>query len=170
MTLASFRRGFERLLETIVLLLMVALAVVVTLAVVYRKFNAPFIWYDEVASILLAWITYYGSALAALKRAHIGVPGLVDSLPPNLRLAAALFGEACVIAFFLLLAYVGVSVMGVLATDYLVTLPSISVNYVQSAIPVGALLFVVAELLILPDVIAAARQAPGTGASAKVNP
>ena len=31
-------------------------------------------WYDEVASHLLAWLTFYGAALASVKRAHIGCP------------------------------------------------------------------------------------------------
>ena len=32
---------------------------------VYRKAGASLTWYDEIASILLAWVTYYGAALAA---------------------------------------------------------------------------------------------------------
>ena len=61
---------------------MVALAVEVTMGVAFRYTGNALVWYDEVASILLAWVTYYGAALAALKRAHIGVPELVHMLPP----------------------------------------------------------------------------------------
>jgi TRAP-type C4-dicarboxylate transport system permease small subunit len=118
------------------------------------------VWYDEIASVALAWITFYGAALAALKGAHIGVPGLVDALPRPLRIAAALFAEACVIGFFLLLGWVGWSVLEVLATDNLVSLPSVSVKYTQSVIPIGALLFVIAECLRLPEVVRAAAGAP----------
>lgn len=158
------RAGFERLLEAMVFLLMIALAALVAAAVVYRKFNAPVIWYDEVAVILLAWITYYGSALAALKGAHISVSALVDAMPRGPRIAATLFGEACVIGFFLLLAWAGWRVLGVLATDYLVTLPKVSNDYVQSVIPIGSICFVIAELLRLPSVLR------GAAARAEVNP
>lgn len=158
------RAGFERLLEAMVFLLMIALAALVAAAVVYRKFNAPVIWYDEVAVILLAWITYYGSALAALKGAHISVSALVDAMPRGPRIAATLFGEACVIGFFLLLAWAGWRVLGVLATDYLVTLPKVSNDYVQSVIPIGSICFVIAELLRLPSVLR------GAVARAEVNP
>ena len=51
-------------------------------------------WYDEGASIMLAWLTYYGAALAALKRAHIGFPGLVNAMPPAVRVPVVLLGEA----------------------------------------------------------------------------
>ncbi|MEO8718813.1 MAG: TRAP transporter small permease subunit [Burkholderiales bacterium] len=153
------RAGFERLLESVLFLLMISLAALVAAGVVFRKFNMPIIWYDEVAVIMLAWITYYGAALAALKGAHISVSALVDAMPRGPRIAVTLFGEACVIAFFVLLGWAGWRVLGVLATDYLVTLPKVSNDYVQSVIPIGSACYVLAVLLRLPLVLrgAAAR-------------
>lgn len=151
--LKRLRAWFERFLEAVVFVLMISLAVLVAAAVVFRKLNAPIIWYDEVAVILLAWITYYGAALAALKGGHISVSALVDALPRGPRIALTLFAEACVISFFLVLAWAGWLVLDVLATDYLVTLPKVSNNYVQSVIPIGSVLYVVAELLRLPSVL-----------------
>jgi hypothetical protein len=52
--------------------LMVSLTTLVIVAVIYRKAGASLSFYDEVASVVLAWITYYGAALAALRRKHIG--------------------------------------------------------------------------------------------------
>ena len=157
MTSARVRRAYERLLEAIAMLLMVALAVIVVVGVVFRTAGASLVWYDEVASILLAWITFYGAALAALRGAHIGVPSLVDMMPPALRVAVTLLAEALVIAFFVLLAWIGWSVLDVLATDYLVSIPEVSVKYTQSVIPIGAMLFALAEILRLPEVLRAAR-------------
>jgi TRAP-type C4-dicarboxylate transport system permease small subunit len=157
--LAVFRRGYERLLEWIVIVLMAALAVEVTVGVAFRYVGYSLVWYDEVASILLAWVTYYGAALAALKRAHIGVPELVRMLRPGARLPLAVLAEACVLAFFVLLAWVGYTVLEVLVYDTLVSLPDVSVAYAQSVIPISALLFVLAELLVLPQVLREARQA-----------
>jgi TRAP-type C4-dicarboxylate transport system permease small subunit len=154
--LPGLRIGFERLLEAIVIVLMVALAVLVAVAVVYRKAGASLVWYDEIASVLLAWITYYGAALAALKGAHIGVSALVDALPRAGRVAAVVFAELSVVAFFCLLGWVGWSVLEVLATDHLVSLPEISVKYTQSVIPIGSALFIIAELLRLPEALRAA--------------
>ncbi len=157
--LVVLRRRYERLLEWIVIVLMATLAVEVTVGVVFRYVGYSLVWYDEVASILLAWVTYYGAALAALKRAHIGVPELARRLRPALRLPLAVFAEACVLAFFVLLAWVGYAVLEVLAGDTLVSLPDVSIAYAQSVIPIGALLFVLAELLVLPEVLREARQA-----------
>jgi len=159
--LARVRTLYGKLLEAIAFVLMVALAAVVTIGVIFRWAGNSLVWYDEIASILLAWITFYGAALAALRGAHIGVPSLVDMMPRGLRLAATVIAEASVIAFFALMAWVGFSVLDILATDYLVSIPEVSVKYTQSVIPVGATLFVIAELLRLPDVLRAAASDDG---------
>jgi len=161
MKLARLKAGFERLLEIIVVGLMIVLTLEVLLGVTFRTLGLSLVWYDEVASILLAWLTYYGSALAALKRAHIGFPGWINGLKPTWRLPAVILGEAFVFGFFILLGWVGWSVLDVLATDSLVSLPFISVNYTQSVIPIGAVLFIIAEALNLPDILREARGLQG---------
>ena len=156
--LAVWRRRYERLLEWIVIVLMTALAVEVTVGVLFRSFGASLVWYDEIASILLAWLTFYGSALAAAKRAHIGCPEVIAMLPPRARVAARLLADVLVIAFFLLVGWTGYTILGVLATDNLVSLPQVPVAYVQSVIPIGAVLIVIAELLTLPEALSQARK------------
>jgi TRAP-type transport system small permease protein len=156
--LAALRRRYERLLEWIVIVLMAALAVEVTVGVAFRYVGYSLAWYDEVASIGLAWVTYYGAALAALKRSHIGVPELMALAGPRLRLPLAVLAEACVFAFFGLLAWIGYTVLEVLASDTLVSLPAVSVAYAQSVIPISALLFILAEALALPEVLRKARR------------
>ncbi len=165
--LSVWRGRYERLLEWVVIFLMAALAVEVTIGVLYRSFGASLVWYDEVASILLAWLTFYGSALAAAKRAHIGCPEVIALLPPAARVAARGLAELLVIAFFLLVGWMGYTILGVLATDYLVSLPAVPVSYVQSVVPIGAALIVAAELLTLPQALAAARETPVVEATGK---
>ncbi|MBX3603999.1 MAG: TRAP transporter small permease subunit [Piscinibacter sp.] len=155
----GLRLAFDRTLTAFVIFLLAALAVLVLVGVACRKLGIALVWYDEGASIMLAWLTYYGAALAALKRAHIGFPGLVNALPPALRVAAVWFGEACVIGFFALLTWFGVQVLAILAGDTMVSLPSVPTRFTQSVIPIGGALFIVAQLLSLPEVLAQARGA-----------
>jgi TRAP-type C4-dicarboxylate transport system permease small subunit len=162
-TTSGARRRLGAVLEGVVLVLMAALALVVVVGVVFRKAGMSLVWYDEVASILLAWLTYYGAALAALRRAHIGVPTLVERLRGGVRVAAVLLAEACVVGFFLVLTWAGVRVLSVLGGTTLVSLPWIPTSVAQSVIPIGAALFVVAELLSLPDALAGALGARPVG-------
>ena len=155
----KYRNGLEQSLEVLMLLLMTSLAVVVIVGVGFRKAGAALVWYDEIASILLAWLTYYGASLAALKRAHIGFPKLVESASPRLRLYLVLCREAIVIGFFVLVAWAGLQVLLVLDGLYLASLPSVSVRLTQSVIPIGAVLFVIAELLSFAEIWPALRKA-----------
>ena len=156
--LAVWRRRYERLLEWVAIVLMAALAAEVTAGVVFRYSGYSLVWYDEVATILLAWVTFYGSALAVLKHAHMGVPEIVRLLPRALRVAATVAAQLCTLAFYAVLAWMGYVVLEVLATDRLVSLPEVSVAYAQSVIPLSAALIIVAQLLVFPEVLREARR------------
>ncbi|SDF19005.1 TRAP-type C4-dicarboxylate transport system, small permease component [Salipiger thiooxidans] len=160
LSLNSLRQGFETLLEVITAAIVAALTILIVCGTLFRYAGSPLVWYDEVASIGLVWMTYFGSALAALKGAHIGFPGVVNALPPNMRVAATVFSEACVFLFFGLMAYAGLEVLLILEGMTLVTLPAVSVQLTQSIIPLGAVLFMLAEALRLPEVM---RDARGSG-------
>lgn len=149
-TVVLLRRG----LEAAVLSLMLGLALVVVVGVGFRKFGSALVWYDEVASVLLAWLTYYGAALAALDRSHIGVPTLVDRLGTRARRAVVIVAETFVVAFFGVVAWSGVRVLQVLAGSSLISLPWVPTAFTQSVIPIGAVLFILARLLSLPEALA----------------
>jgi TRAP-type C4-dicarboxylate transport system permease small subunit len=157
----NLRRVFERLLESVCLLLMVSLAVVVVAGVIFRKAGAPLVWYDEVASVILAWLTYYGSSLAALRHAHIGFPKLVQSVGPEFRLPLLVVREIFVIGFFVLVAWAGWRVVVVLDGFSMVSLPWVSRQFTDSVIPVGAVLFIVAEILSFSELLHGSERAGG---------
>ena len=161
-TLTKARTGLGKLLEGLVLFLMASLALVVVVGVVFRKSGASLVWYDEVASILLAWLTYYGAALAALHRAHIGVPTLVNKLSGNLRLLVVLVAEVLVLAFLVILTWAGMQVLSVLGGTTLVSLPWVPATVAQSVIPIGAMFFIAAQLLSLPDAMKHPVSEPST--------
>jgi TRAP-type C4-dicarboxylate transport system permease small subunit len=142
---------------------MLVLAVEVTLGVVFRFSGHSLSWYDEVASHLLAWLTFYGAALASVKRAHIGCPELVERMPWRARRAVNIGAQLLVIAFFALLGGVGVWITPILATDTLVSLPWIPMSVVQSVIPIAAALIIVAEFTHLVDLITAKQPPPQAG-------
>src|SRR6056297_620722 len=148
----------SRILEGVTILLMVMLTVMVIVAVIARLMGQSFSWYDEVAAIMLAWITYYGSALAALHRRHIGFDSVLLALPPQYRMGAVLLGELLVLTFFVLMARAGFQVLEVLAGDRLVSLTWVPIQFTQSVIPIGAILFIICQLLSLPEYLSNTRR------------
>ncbi|MFC3282173.1 TRAP transporter small permease [Litchfieldella rifensis] len=140
----------ERLLEVFTVALLLTLTAIVVGAVGFRMLGSSIAWYDEVASIGLAWLSFYGANLAALKRAHMGFPGLVSRAPAAIRTTLFIASEVIVIGFFAVVAFYGYRVLEVLAWDSLVSLPWIGLDVTQSVIPISAALFILCELLSLP--------------------
>lgn len=159
LTLSKIKAAYQKLLEIIVFLNVVALSGVVIVGLMSRILGSPFSWYDEVASVGLAWLTYYGTALAAAKGAHITCPSIVNMASPGVRLPVALLAEAITMAFFVLLGYTGYQVVLILEGSTLVSLTSVSLQLTQSVIPIGSALFIIAQVMRLPEVVASARGA-----------
>ncbi len=149
--MAFIHDTIEGILEWFLIFLMVVLTVIVIVAVIFRIAGDSLSWYDEVAAINLSWITYYGAALAALKRNHIGFDSVLLALPYRPRMLALIVAEIAVIGFFVILAYTGWVVLQVLSGDYLVSLTWVPISFTQSVIPIGATLFIICELLSLPE-------------------
>ncbi len=145
--LKRLREALRHCLEIASICILASLAVLVIVGVVSRKAGYSLAWYDEVASILLAWLTYYGTALAALHRAHLSLPGFVNRTHGGLRTVLIAFRGLTVASFFLLTAWMGVKLLGVLGGTTLVSLPWLPLRLVYSVIPLGAALFLLAELL-----------------------
>jgi TRAP-type C4-dicarboxylate transport system permease small subunit len=74
--------------------------------------------------------------------------------------------QLVVIAFFVLLGAVGVSIMPILSTDSMVSLPWVPMNVVQSVIPISATLIVIAEVTYLIDLIVATAPPKATSGAA----
>ena len=146
-----FARWLRLALEVVTIGLVVGLAVVVVAAVVARYvFNTSFVWYDEVASVMLAWITFYGAALAMLRRRHIGFAGGLLAMPERPRAILFVVAEFVIAAVFAAFAYAGYLVLGIFGNETLVSL-DIPLRYTQSAVPVGAALVLLAQALSLPQ-------------------
>lgn len=147
-----FRQRYGLLLEWVVGILMVTLAAEVTLGIVFRVMGHSLVWYDEIASVLLAWLTFYGSALASVKRSHIGCPEVVEQFAAGTRRAIGIFAQVLTMLFFALLGWVGLTIMPALIGDSLVSIP-IPMIVVQSVIPISAALILVAEVTYLIDLL-----------------
>ena len=132
MTLQKFINSYEKILKLILFIMMVALAVTVLLGVTFRFAGSALVWYDEVAAVQLAWITYYGSAYAALKIFFV-------------------VSKLVVYGFLILLAYYGYLVLTLITGETLVTLEWVPQPFVQSVIPIASCLFILSETLRIPE-------------------
>ncbi|HEV8339464.1 MAG TPA: TRAP transporter small permease [bacterium] len=133
------------LLEAYCIVLMVGMAVIVLTGVFYRYvIERALPWYDEFAEFLLVWLTFYGSVLATQRRAHIGFETLIDYLPAPVRRGFELAAEVIMLLVQGALFYYGWTLVQAASFDRAVSLPSVRLNWIYSAIPIsGALMFLI---------------------------
>lgn len=153
MMIAFVEKALLRFVEAVSLALLVILAIAVLYSTTMRYLGASPSWYDEIASVLLAWLTYFGATYAVLMRQHMGFAGLVAALPGAVSIALAVFAEFLVIAYFAITGWFGYKVLEVAAWDALLSLPWVSLDIVQSVIPITAALMIVGTLLTMPRAI-----------------
>ena len=73
--------------------------------------DKPAVWTNELSGILLTWVVFIGAMAAFRKKAHVNVPLIVDSLPPNLRRALGILSELFILAFLICATYLSYVMM-----------------------------------------------------------
>jgi len=144
-------RWLDLSLQAVTLTLIVALAVVVLMGIAFRYTGNSLIWYDEVASVLLAWITFFGAALAMNRDAHMGFSGLLYSLPPTGRFVLFCVVEAIVFTALAVTVWAGWTILGIFGNETMTTLRWMPRSVVQGVLPLSAVLMVLARGLTLPE-------------------
>lgn len=106
-------RLFDRIMEVIAALLLVALLVTVSLGIVTRAVGEPLIWTDEVSRFLMLWLAVFGWVLASRRRSHIRIRFFHDLLPPRLWRLAEIVMQAAMTLFGALVAWYSVHLVTV---------------------------------------------------------
>jgi TRAP-type C4-dicarboxylate transport system permease small subunit len=106
-------------------------------------------WADELAMVLLVWLTFLGAGAAMRDRMHYAFDYLVRALPPRGRRAVKAGGHLLGLAMTLLLFYWSGRVV-FLITDWVMPATGMPRSWVYAACPVGCvfLLFYQARNLI----------------------
>ncbi len=129
-------RGLIALLEWWTSLLLVLMVVVVFVGVFYRYvLNSALVWYDEFASYLLVWLTFYGAVVASAHRRQIGFETLIMRLSPAWRRAVEVVAEGCVIVCQVVLCYSGWVLTAAVHADTAVSLSWVRMSWIYSVLP-----------------------------------
>jgi TRAP-type C4-dicarboxylate transport system permease small subunit len=133
------------LVEWWAIALMVAMVAIVCWAVFTRYvLNSSLVWYDEFASYLLVWLTFYGAVVTDYQRRHINFDLLVNKLAPTPRRVVDVIGEICVLGFQFVLCYYGWVLTERMGDETAISLPWVQIAWVNSVLPItGALLLVI---------------------------
>lgn len=147
---AKFEKVLLWVIETVCLALLISLALSVIYSTTMRYLGQSPSWYDEIASVLLAWLTYFGATYALFLRQHMGFGGIVTALPKSAAVALALLSEFLVVGFFAVIAWYGNAVLAVAKWDSLLSIRWMTLDIVQSVIPITAVLMIIGTFLTMP--------------------
>jgi TRAP-type transport system small permease protein len=146
-----FFRQFIDLIEWWSMLLMVLMVVLVCLGVFFRYVvGASLAWYDEFASYLLVWLTFYGAVAASYHNRHIQFGTVVERFPPHTRRKIASIAELFVLGFNVVLFYYGWLLMQKMGDETAVSLVWVKMGWIYSVLPItGAImLFISVDRLL----------------------
>lgn len=134
--------------------LLAGLTVVVCLGVFFRYvLNASLVWYDEFASYLLVWLTFFGTVVAAYHKRHIGFELVVDKLAAPIRRVVDFIGESAVLGFQFVLLYYGWIITQRMGDETAISLPWVKVAWVTSVMPITGGLMLLISLIRLAGIL-----------------
>ena len=155
--MGRIERVVVRILEWWAGLLLVTMVVVVTAGVFYRYvLDAALVWYDEFASYLLVWLTFYGAVLATQRDVHIEFDTAVRRLAPGLRRAVEAVSALCTLAFHGILFAYGIVLTRSMGAETAISLPWVKMAWVYSVLPISG------ALMLLFTLVGLARRSRGT--------
>ena len=162
-------RLFQRLIDLVekwTVFLLILMVLLVSLGVFFRYvMNASLSWYDEFASYLLVWLTFYGAVVASYRRRHIGFEIAVDRLLPSIKRIVDLVAESCVLGFQFVLFYYGWLLLQKMGDETSISLVWVKMGWVYSVLPItGGLMLAISAVRLVHILSAKEKQKGGGGA------
>jgi tripartite ATP-independent transporter DctM subunit len=133
--------------------LLTAIEVIILFAGVVSRyvFRSPFVWSDELASILFLWLAMLGAVVAFRRGEHMRMSTLVARLPPKWRTFFEAFAVALAVAFLLLVLH---PTFEYAIDEAAIVTPAMEIPNIwrAAALPVGCALMLLFALLRLARV------------------
>ena len=159
-------RKFINLVEWWSVLLLILMVVLVCFGVLFRyALKASLIWYDEFASYLLVWLTFYGAVVASYRRRHIAFDVVVSKLRPETRRIMDFVGELFCLGFQIVLFYYGWLLMDKIGDETAISLPWVKMGWIYSVLPITGGLMLLIILMRLFDIAFARERERGDEAA-----
>ncbi|WP_227937409.1 TRAP transporter small permease [Alkalihalobacillus deserti] len=97
-----------KMVEYLVMLSVGLMSIIVIINVFFRYvLQMPIVGTEELALILLVWVTFLGASLGVRKREMVAVTFLIDKFPPFFYKVTQIFIQVSILLFSLLLLYFG---------------------------------------------------------------
>ena len=153
--LHQLRKGIDKVLGTVCIVLFAIMVIVGTYQIVTRfVFNSPSTVSEELLTYTFAWMAMFASAYVFGKRDHMKMTFVVDKLSPEKRKILDIVIEVLIIVFAAaVLIYGGFTIMDLTMTQKTASL-GVSMGVIYSVMPVSGILIAVYGVLNIADMCA----------------
>ncbi|HET7875001.1 MAG TPA: TRAP transporter small permease [Methylomirabilota bacterium] len=128
--------------------LLVAMVLLVTVGVFFRYVvNASLSWYDEFASYLLVWLSFYGAVVATYRNRHIYFDAFLDRMAERTRRVFAIISELFSMIFQAILLVYGMVLLQAVAQETSASIQSVRMGWVYSVLPISGGLMLLVTLV-----------------------
>src|SRR5680860_1163704 len=132
--------SIDKFLNGMLVVILAAMSLIVAGNVFFRFIlNSSLSWADELAQILLVWLTFIGAALAVKERTHYVLNYLTDKLKGNAQRAVWILQQALTLLSIIILLYFSAIVTWEIRF-WVMPATEISRAFVYAACPLGCLL------------------------------
>lgn len=136
MMLEQFKRNAVRLLNLCLTILVSALVLDVLLGVASRYlWGAQIKWTEELATVLLIWVSFFGIASAFEARAHLGIDIVVERFSGGMKTKMSFFIHLVTLFFVLIVFEFGGIKLVMQAVRHWNVLPALQVSDVVQFLP-----------------------------------
>ncbi len=103
------KKRLDQGIDFILAMILAAMTVIVFTQVFFRYIlNSPLSWPEEVARLMIVWLTFLGGYMALREKKHIGFNLLVKKLSPQAQQIVTIVGKVLIILFLLVMIKEGV--------------------------------------------------------------
>lgn len=147
--LLRIRRGVSLVLQWTLGAMLLAMTLTILAQIVARYvLAAPLVWSEELALVLMVWITFVGSALILESEDHVSIDMLAEMAPPRLAGLLALLSAVLIAGFSAALTWGAWKIIAIVKTSTMAGL-GVSVAWQYAGVLIGGgLLFLVSCELI----------------------
>jgi TRAP-type C4-dicarboxylate transport system permease small subunit len=157
-----FFKQFIKLTEWWASVLLVLMVVLVCLGVLFRYvIGASLAWYDEFASYLLVWLTFFGAISASYHNRHINFDTFINRCLPETKRKLEIVAELFVLGFHMVLFYYGWLLVWKMGDETAISLVWVKMGWVYGVLPITGGLMLLISVHRLFHLIGVREQSKG---------
>ena len=158
LTIDRLGRVVDVVLSILTVTMTVLMVLLVVVSVVMRYvFGAPLTYSYDLSTLVFAWIVFLGLALAEFDRAHLAVYVIDAAVPPKVLPVLLVVRQVALAFLTFAMAYIGWQLFQ--RAGMIMPALRISIGWLYASMPIGFLMLSIAQLLVIPRLIAAAVRA-----------